>query len=149
LVVITDHINLMGVNPLIGVHHESLGPRFVDMSEPYSRALVELAVSCALELKQTLHRGVYSAMTGPSLETAAEYRMLRILGADTIGMSTVPEVIVAVQAGIKVLGLSLVSDLCLPDALRPINLPELFAVVAQGEPKLTALVKAVLTRLPS
>jgi purine-nucleoside phosphorylase len=149
LMVITDHINLMGVNPLVGPNYEELGPRFPDMSQPYARDFVELAAACALDLKIPLHRGVYSAMTGPCLETAAEYRMLRILGADAIGMSTVPEVIAAVHAGLKVLGLSLISDLCLPDALKPVSLPELFAVVAEAEPKMAGLVKEVIGRMPA
>ncbi len=145
--VITDHLNLMGVNPLIGPNDETLGPRFPDMSEPYAKPLVELARQCALELQITLHPGVYSAMTGPSLETAAEYRMLRLLGADAIGMSTVPEVIVAMHAGLKVLGLSLISDLCLPDALKPVNLPDLLAVVADKESSMSLLIQKIISRI--
>lgn len=148
LMLIRDHINLMGVNPLIGPHHDSLGPRFPDMSQPYARDLQALARGCAESLGLTLQSGVYAAMTGPCLETAAEYRMLRILGADAIGMSTVPEVIVAAQAGMRTLGVSIISDLCDPDHLEPINLPRLFAVVGEAEPKLAALVKAVLSALP-
>jgi purine-nucleoside phosphorylase len=146
--VINDHINLMGANPLVGHHHESLGPRFPDMSEPYARDLQALAHACARDLGLSLRSGVYAAMSGPCLETAAEYRMLRILGADAIGMSTVPEVIVAAQTGMRTLGISLISDLCDPDHLEPINLPRLFAVVGEAEPKLTALVKSVIGQLP-
>lgn len=147
IMLIRDHINLMGVNPLIGPHFDALGPRFPDMSQPYDRELQDLAQSCAHEAGLTLQNGVYAAMTGPCLETAAEYRMLRILGADAIGMSTVPEVIVAAQAGLRTLGLSIISDLCDPDHLEPINLPRLFAVVGEAEPKLAALVKAVVAGL--
>jgi purine-nucleoside phosphorylase len=148
LMLIRDQINLMGVNPLIGPHFDSLGPRFPDMSQPYDRALQALARACAENLGLTLQSGVYAAMTGPCLETAAEYRMLGILGADAIGMSTVPEVIVAAQAGMHTLGISIISDLCDPDHLEPINLPRLFAVVGEAEPKLAALVKAVVAALP-
>jgi purine-nucleoside phosphorylase len=145
---IRDHINLMGVNPLIGPHDDSLGARFPDMSRPYDKELAVIARTCAQQQGLALSEGVYAAMTGPSLETAAEYRMLRILGADAIGMSTVPEIIVAAQAGLRVLGLTLISDLCDPDHLEPINLPKLFAVVGAAEPKLTALVCAVVEKMP-
>jgi purine-nucleoside phosphorylase len=147
IMTITDHINLMGVNPLIGKHHESMGPRFPDMSQPYHRDLLTLVRKCAHELNIPLQKGVYAAMTGPSLETAAEYRMLRILGADAIGMSTVPEVIVAAQVGLRVLGLTLISDICDPDHLEPMDLPRLFAVVGEAEPKITQLVRAVVSQL--
>lgn len=145
---IRDHLNLMGVNPLIGSHDDSLGPRFPDMSRPYDKELSEIARRCAANQGINLHEGVYAAMTGPCLETAAEYRMLRILGADAIGMSTVPEIIVAAQAGLRVLGLTLISDICDPDHLEPIDLPKLFAVVGAAEPKLTSLVRTVVENLP-
>ncbi|MDR3210691.1 MAG: purine-nucleoside phosphorylase [Planctomycetota bacterium] len=140
LLIIDDHINLMGVNPLVGAHDDRLGQRFPDMAEPYTRYLVELAETVALEQGIRHHRGVYAAMTGPSLETRAEYRMLRTLGADAIGMSTVPEVSVAVQAGLKVLGLSILTDLCLPDALKPCKIEEIVAVAAAAGPKLEILI---------
>ena len=121
LVVIEDHINLMGVNPLIGPNDDRLGPRFPDLIEPYDRDLQELALRRALEANIVAHRGVYVAVTGPNLETRAEYRFLRAIGADIVGMSTVPEVLVAVHAGMKVLGFSIVTDMCLPDALEPVE----------------------------
>jgi len=144
IMVIRDHLNLMGVNPLMGAHNDALGPRFVDMSRPYPQDFRALARRCAKEQGLDLSEGVYAAMTGPSLETAAEYRMLRILGADAIGMSTIPEVIVAVQCGLRVLGLTLISDLCDPDHLEPIDLPKLFAVVGEAEPRLARLVRAIV-----
>ena len=147
IVVIDDHINLMGVNPLIGPNDERLGPRFPDMIEPYDRSLQELALRAALEANVVAHRGVYVAVTGPNLETRAEYRFLRGIGADVVGMSTVPEVLVAVHAGMKVLGFSIVTDLCLPDALEPVKLEQILAVAAEAEGKLRAIVKVVLGRM--
>ena len=117
LIVIEDHINLLGVNPLIGPNDDRLGPRFPDMIEPYDRELQNLALRVALEQNIVAHRGVYVAVTGPNLETRAEYRFLRAIGADVVGMSTIPEVLVAVHAGLKVLGFSIATDMCLPDAL--------------------------------
>lgn len=140
IMVIDDHINLMGVNPLIGPNDDALGPRFPDMVEPYSKALRDLVEKLALDLSIRAHRGVYAAMTGPCLETRAEYRMLRTIGADAIGMSTVPEVIVAVHAGLKVLGLSVLTDLCLADALAPCNIEEIIAVANHTGPKLEKLI---------
>jgi purine-nucleoside phosphorylase len=147
IVVIDDHINLMGVNPLIGPNDERLGPRFSDMIEPYDRSLQELALRAALEANVVAHRGVYVAVTGPNLETRAEYRFLRGIGADVVGMSTVPEVLVAVHAGMKVLGFSIVTDLCLPDALEPVKIEQILAVAAEAEGKLRAIVKDVLGRM--
>lgn len=147
LVVLDDHINLMGDNPLIGPNLDELGPRFPDMSEPYDRALQALAEEVARELKIPLRRGVYVAVTGPNLETRAEYRMLRAIGADVVGMSTVPETIVARHMGMRVLGLSVITDECLPDALRPVALEEILRAANEAEPKLAALVKGVLERL--
>ncbi len=147
LVVIDDHINLMGVNPLIGPNNERLGPRFPDLIEPYDRALQDLALKAALEANIVAHRGVYVAVAGPNLETRAEYRFLRAIGADVVGMSTVPEVLVAVHAGMKVLGFSIVTDLCLPDALEPVVLEQILAVAAEAEGKLRTIVKAVLGRM--
>ncbi len=130
IMIIDDHINLMGVNPLIGPNDPDLGPRFPDMSEPYYQAYCDLALTIAREKNVPAQRGVYAAMTGPCLETRAEYRMLRTIGADAIGMSTVPEVIVAVHAGMRVLGMSVLTDVCLPDALVPCSLDEIVAVAA-------------------
>ena len=136
LIVIEDHINLMGLNPLIGPNDERLGPRFPDMIEPYDRGLQDLALEVALEQNIVAHRGVYVAVVGPNLETRAEYRFLRGIGADVVGMSTVPEVLVAVHAGLKVLGFSIVTDMCLPDALQPVRIEEIIAVANEAEAKL-------------
>jgi purine-nucleoside phosphorylase len=146
LIVIEDHINLLGVNPLIGPNDDRLGPRFPDMIEPYDRALQNLALRVALEQNIVAHRGVYVAVTGPNLETRAEYRFLRGIGADVVGMSTIPEVLVAVHAGLKVLGFSIATDLCLPDALEPVRIEEILAVANQAEAKLRTIVKGVLER---
>lgn len=144
IVVIDDHINLMNGNPLIGPNDESLGPRFPDMSRPYDPDLIERALAIARREDFTAHRGVYVAVTGPNLETRAEYRFLRGIGADVVGMSTVPEVIVAVHSGMRVLGLSVVTDMCLPDALEPAVVEEIIAVAAAAEPKLRKIVLGVL-----
>lgn len=146
VMVITDHINLLGTNPLIGKNDYRLGDRFPDMCEPYTKALVQQMADIALENKIPIQKGVYACMSGPSLETAAEYRMLRILGADVIGMSTVPEVIVAVQARLKVLGLSVITDACFPDALEPIDLDRIIATAAKAEPKLVTLIRKFLAK---
>jgi purine-nucleoside phosphorylase len=146
LIVIDDHINLMGVNPLIGPNDDRLGPRFPDLIEPYDRELQNLALRVALESNIVAHRGVYAAVTGPNLETRAEYRFLRLIGADVIGMSTIPEVLVAVHAGLKVLGFSIATDMCLPDALEPVRIEEILAVANQAEAKLRTIVKGVLER---
>lgn len=141
LMIIEDHINLMGDNPLIGANDERLGPRFPDMCECYDQEIRELAQSIARQDGLRCLSGVYAAMTGPCLETAAEYRMLASIGADAIGMSTVPEVIVAVHAGMKVLGLSVITDRCVADSLKPANVPEIIRIAMEAEPKLTALMK--------
>ncbi len=147
VVVIDDQINLMGDNPLRGINDDNLGPRFPDMCEPYDRGLNWLALRSAMELGITAHKGVFIAVAGPNLETRAEYRMLRGMGADVVGMSTVPEVIVAKHAGLRVLGFSIVTDLCRPDALEPIDLPKILAVAAQGGEKLSRLIPRVLAQL--
>jgi purine-nucleoside phosphorylase len=147
LVAIDDHINLLGDNPLIGPNLDELGPRFPDMSEPYDRGLLGLVEDTALELGIPLRRGVFVAVPGPNLETRAEYRMLRALGADVVGMSTVPEVIVARQMGMRVLGMSIITDECLPDALQPAEIAEIIRTANEAEPKLTALLEAVLERM--
>ena len=144
IVVIDDQINLMGDNPLIGINDDRLGPRFPDMSAPYDRELGDVALEIARRQNFVAHRGVMVAVAGPNLETRAEYRFLRMIGADIVGMSTIPEVIVAVHAGMRTIGLSVVTDLCLPDALKPANVPEIIAIANAAEPKLTALVSGVL-----
>jgi purine-nucleoside phosphorylase len=147
LVIIADHINLMGDNPLIGPNDDSIGTRFPDMSEPYTRKLVDLAEKVAIDLRIKIHKGVFAALSGPTFETAAEYRFLRGIGADTVGMSTVPEVIVARHMGMDVLGLSVVTDMCLPDALEPGDHRVILKAAQSAEPKLTKIVKEVLRRL--
>lgn len=147
IVVTTDHINLMGDNPLIGPNDDSLGPRFPDMSEPYSRELIALAEKIALEQRQPLQRGVFVAVPGPNLETAAEYRFLRAVGADVVGMSLVPENIVAVHGGMRVLAFNVVTDACLPDALHATELAAVIAVAQRTAPALTKLVTEVVKRL--
>jgi purine-nucleoside phosphorylase len=147
VMLMTDHINLLGDNPLIGPNDESLGPRFPDMSDPYSRELLALADQAALDLKIRVRHGVYAAMPGPNLETKAEYRFLRTIGADAVGMSTVPEDIVAVHMGMKVLGFSILTDECFPDALKPVTLAEVLKVATKAEPKMTAIMKEVVKRM--
>ncbi len=147
LVLISDHINLLGDNPLIGSNDDSLGPRFPDMSSPYDPALREIARDVAREMKLTLREGVYVAVPGPNLETAAEYRFLRTIGADVVGMSTVPEVIVAVHGGMRTLGVSIITDECLPDALDPADIDKIIATAQAAEPNITRLVAGVLQRM--
>ena len=147
LMLIEDHINLLGDNPLVGPNDERLGIRFPDMSEPYSRQLIRLAEQVALEEKIPLKKGVYVAVTGPNLETRAEYRFLRGIGADVVGMSTVPEVIVAVHSGLKVLGVSIVTDLCFPECLQAADIEEIIRIASQAEPRLTELISKVVARL--
>lgn len=147
LVLLSDHINLLGDNPLIGPNDDRLGPRFPDMSAPYDPALRALARASALELGLVLREGVYVAVPGPSLETRAEYRMLRAMGADVVGMSTVPEVIVAVHQGMRVMGISIITDQCLPDALEPADIGRIIETANRAEPQLTRLVTTVVERL--
>jgi purine-nucleoside phosphorylase len=147
IVVTSDHINLMGDNPLIGENDDRLGPRFPDMSEPYSRRLIELAERVALELTIPLQRAVFVAVTGPNLETAAEYRFLRWIGADVVGMSLVPENIAAVHGGQRVLSFNVITDECLPDNLHPVDIPQILAVAGRTAPVLSRLVTEVIRRL--
>jgi purine-nucleoside phosphorylase len=147
IVAITDHINLMGDNPLIGDNDETLGPRFPDMSEPYARDLIARTEATALELEIPLQRGIFVAVPGPNLETAAEYRFLRWIGADVVGMSLVPENLAAVHGGQRVLALSVVTDACLPDQLHPVDIPTILAVAARTAPTLIRLVSEVIHRL--
>jgi purine-nucleoside phosphorylase len=147
LVLLSDHINLLGDNPLIGANDERLGPRFPDMSAPYDPELRALARTTALELGITLREGVYVAVPGPNLETRSEYRMLRMMGADVVGMSTVPEVIVAVHAGMRTLGISIITDQCLPDALEPADIGRIIATASRAEPSLTRLIASLAERV--
>lgn len=147
VMLIADHINLLGDSPLIGPNDDSLGPRFPDMSEPYDAELRTVARAVAAAGGITLREGVYAAVAGPNLETRAEYRMLRTIGADVIGMSTVPEVIVAKHAGMRVIGFSIITDMCIPETLEPATLDKILAMARRAEPNLTALVRGVLERL--
>ena len=144
VMIVEDHINLMGVNPLIGANDDELGPRYPDMCEPYSRELITLAGKIAIEENVRAHRGIYVAVAGPNLETRAEYRFLRTIGADAVGMSTVPEVLVGVHGGMKILAFVVLTDMCLPDALRPANIEEIVKTAREVEPKLTRVVKRVI-----
>jgi len=144
VMIIDDHINLMGDNPLVGINDDRLGPRFPDMSRPYDTELIEKALEIARQQNFMVHRGVTVAVTGPNLETRAEYRFLRNTGADVVGMSTVPEAIVAVHCGLRTFGLSVISDMCLPDTLEPANVEHIIATANSAEPKLRSLVCGVL-----
>jgi purine-nucleoside phosphorylase len=139
-----DHINLMGANPLIGINDDRLGPRFPDMCEPYDLQLVDAALEIARQKNFACHKGVVVAVAGPNLETRAEYRFLRMIGADAVGMSTVPEVIVAVHCGLRVFGLAVITDMCLADALEPANIEKIIATANSAEPKLRSLVTGVI-----
>jgi purine-nucleoside phosphorylase len=148
LVLISDHINLLGDNPLVGPNDDRLGARFPDMSAAYDPELRALARAAALELGIVLREGVYVAVPGPNLETGAEYRMLRTIGADVVGMSTVPEVIVANHQGMRTIGISIITDQCLPDALEPADIGRIIATANRAEPSLTRLITTVVERLP-
>lgn len=147
IMLMVDHINLLGDNPLIGKNEDHLGPRFPDMSEPYSLELIKIAEDVALENKVKVQKGVYVAVPGPNLETKAEYRFLRAIGADVVGMSTIPENIVANQMGMKVLGVSIITDECFPDSLKPAKVEEIIATAMQAEPKMTLIMKEVIKKL--
>ena len=144
IMVIEDHINLMGDNPLIGINDDRLGPRFPDMSQPYDFKLIDRALKIARKEDFVAHKGVFVAVAGPNLETRAEYRFLRQIGADAVGMSTVPEVIVAAHCGLRVVGLSIITDMCLPDTLEVADVENIIATANEAEPKLTKLVTGVL-----
>ncbi|MEZ6116523.1 MAG: purine-nucleoside phosphorylase [Pirellulaceae bacterium] len=146
IMVIDDHINLLGDNPLIGINDDRLGPRFPDMSEPYCQSLISDAMQVARTEDFPLHRGVFVAVSGPNLETRAEYRFLRMIGADVVGMSTVPEVIVAKHCGLRVVGFSVITDMCFPDSLAEANVEEIIAHANAAEPRLTKLVTGVLAK---
>jgi len=149
LVAIHDHINLMGGNPLIGPNDERLGDRFPDLSEPYDRAYLRRIEEIALEQRIRLHRGVFVAVAGPNLETAAEYRFLRAIGADVVGMSLVPESIVAAHSSMRVLALTIVTDECLPDRLERADVAKIIRTANEAEPSLTRLVVEFLRRADS
>lgn len=144
IMLIEDHINLMNGNPLIGVNDDALGPRFPDMYAPYDFELIDTCLEIARKENFVAHKGVYVAVTGPNLETRAEYRFLRTIGADVVGMSTVPEAIVAVHSEMRLLGISVITDMCLPDALKPADIDEIIATANGAEPSLTALVLGAL-----
>lgn len=147
IMLISDHINLLGDNPLIGPNDNELGPRFPDMSEPYTERLMDIAQTVALEENILMHQGVYSALSGPMLETKSEYRFLRLIGSDVVGMSTVPEVIAAVHMGMEVLGISVVTDECFPDSLQPVVIEDVLEAAAMAEPKMTKVLIGVLEKL--
>ena len=147
IMLMVDHINLLGDNPLIGMNEDELGPRFPDMSEPYDLKLIKVAEEVALENKIKVQKGVYVAVPGPNLETKAEYRFLRTIGADVVGMSTIPENIVANHMGIKVLGISIITDECFPDSLKPVNVEEIISTAMKAEPKMTLIMKEVVKRI--
>ena len=147
VVAISDQINLMGDNPLRGPNDDSLGPRFPDMCDPYDPALLEIAGDCARELGFELKTGVFAAVPGPNLETRAEYRMLRRLGADLVGMSTVPECLVARHMSMRVIGFSIVTDMGLPDELHPVDIDMVLEQAARGGASLAELIPRVLARL--
>jgi purine-nucleoside phosphorylase len=146
LMLIDDHINLLGMNPLIGPNDDELGPRFPDMCQPYDADFLKLAQTIAAEEKIPVRRGVYVALVGPCLETRAEYRFLRTIGADVVGMSTVPEVIVGVHGGFRILGVSIVTDICIPETLQPVNIREIIATANEAEPHMTRLLRRFVAR---
>lgn len=145
IMVIEDQINLLGDNPLIGINDDRLGPRFPDMCEPYDQAWIDRTIKIARDQGIGIHKGVFVAVAGPNLETRAEYRFLRTIGADVVGMSTVPETIVAVHCGLKTVGLSVVTDMCLPDALKPSNVNEIIATANEASPRLISIVKGIVS----
>ncbi len=147
IMLMEDHINMLGANPLIGPNDERLGERFPDMCFAYDRDLLALAKRVALEERLPVQQGVYVAVAGPNLETRAEYRFLRSIGADVVGMSTVPEVIVGVHGKMRNLGLSVITDMCLADSLQPVSLPEIIHTAGEAEPKLRALVRRIVAEL--
>jgi purine-nucleoside phosphorylase len=147
IMLIEDHINLMGDNPLIGPNDDRLGERFPDMCFAYDRELLQLARQIAREERMAVQQGVFVAVPGPNLETRAEYRFLRGIGADAVGMSTVPEVIVGVHSKMRMLGVSAITDMCLPDALEPVSLQEIIAVANEAEKSLSALVRCLVEQL--
>jgi len=147
IMVLDDHLHLMFDNPLFGVNDDQLGPRFPDMSQPYDPQLIEQALQIARQHDFVAHRGVYAALSGPNYETRAEYRFLRQIGADVVGMSTVPEVIVAAHANLRVLALSAVTNICQPDVLTPTDGEAVVAAAQAAEPKMRIIVRGILKQL--
>jgi purine-nucleoside phosphorylase len=147
LMIIEDHINLIGANPLIGPNDNDLGPRYPDMSEPYDKNLIKIAEKTALQNKIALRKGVFVAVSGPNLETRAEYRFLRMIGADAVGMSTVPETIAAIHCGLRVFGISVITDECFPDALKKVNIKEIIDAARRAEPKLMLLMRKMIEQM--
>ena len=147
IMLINDHINMLGDNPLIGPNDDELGPRFPDMSQPYTKRLLEMAEKVALDQGIKMHEGVYLSLSGPTMETKAEYRFLGQLGADVVGMSTVPEVITAVHMDMDVMGVSVITDECFPDALQPVNIEHVLEAAEMAQPDMTAVIIGVLERL--
>jgi purine-nucleoside phosphorylase len=145
IMVIEDQINLLGDNPLIGINDDRLGPRFPDMCEPYDQLWIDRTIKIARDQGIDVHKGVFVAVAGPNLETRAEYRFLRMIGADVVGMSTVPETIVAVHCGLKTIGLSVITDMCLADALKPANVDEIIATANRAAPNLVSVVRGIVT----
>jgi purine-nucleoside phosphorylase len=146
IVILTDQINFMGVNPLVGPNEDKLGSRFPDMCEPFSKRLIQLTMKASQEVKIPVNQGVYIGVTGPCLETRAEYRMMRNFGADLVGMSTVPEVIVGVHMGMEILGVSIVTDVCDPDHLEPCDIKEIIKTANEAGPKLDKLITAAISK---
>ena len=144
LMILDDHINLMTANPLVGINDDRLGPRFPDMSRPYDGQVIERATAIAEQHGIAAHAGVFVAVTGPNLETRAEYRFLRMIGADAVGMSMVPEVLVAAHCGLRVFGCSIITDMCLPDALEPVELSKIIATAKAAGPKLAKILRGVI-----
>jgi len=147
LMVINDHINLQPQNPLVGRNEEELGPRFPDMSRPYERTLINKALDIAAANNIACHKGVYVAVTGPNLETKAEYRYLRIIGGDAVGMSTVPEIIVANHMSLPVFAISVLTDEGFTEELQPVSIDEIIAIAQEAEPKLTLILKELIAGL--
>lgn len=147
IVALTDYINFMGTSPLVGPNDERIGDRFPDMIEPFKRSLIDVAHEAAKGANLELREGVYIGVVGPQLETKSEYRMMRNFGADVVGMSTVPEVIAAVHAGLDVLGLACVTDMCIPETLQPVNIEEIIETANKAQPKFDAIIAGVLERL--
>jgi purine-nucleoside phosphorylase len=147
LMLLDDHINLLGDGPLIGPNHNDLGPRFPDMSQPYSKFLNKKLERIAKEQNITLHKGVFVAVTGPNLETRAEYRFLKGIGADVVGMSTVPEVIVANHAGLPCAAISVLTDECDPDNLHPVDIKDILKTAAKAELDLIRLFSELIKKL--
>lgn len=147
IMILNDHINLLGDNPLIGPNDDSIGPRYPDMFNTYDPDLIKMVEQIANSENIEVKQGVYASMTGPSLETRAEYKMLRVIGADAVGMSTVPEVIVGVHMGMRILALSVITDMCIPEKLEPVDISEIIQTAGEAEPKLTKLISRVIEEL--